>query len=226
MIATEALDEIRSTLSHQPWLCEKILLFSVKQQDIIPSDGESATFFKIYRELTLSAVDKRSGYWYGNVIGSESGSVWGGRYYAGCLIGELLVIVGKVFKCEDIDACYRPPIDSYFLDAIYHRVAQIIGVPCKSHVVLNSTDITDQGERVLAELRELRSCEAFWRDQCGDDVWLAVKGGTVVAHAEDRSVLESIIHSQGIPPPVLYVAPKGQQVTGDIITLVRKKERI
>ena len=219
MIPKECIAKIKEVLSHQPFLCDKVLMYEIQNETPDPYDEESREFLGVYRRRILDTVDARSGYWYGNIVGAEGGRVWGGRYYAGCLIGSVLVITAKPFEHAEGECRLPPPIDTYFLDAVRHRVSQALGVPCGWEADLSISQVTTEGEQVLSELRSLEKCEQLWRSEYGEDQWLAVKNGTVRGHNKDRGKLEQFVRENNLEPPVLYVPPKGQEVTADILCL-------
>lgn len=219
MIPEESKAKIREVLFHKPFLCDKVLLFEMKDANPIPCDEESDQFFQVYRERIAAAADAKSGYWYGNIIGAADGRVWGGKYYAGSMIGSVLVIIAKAVEHVEPNGQSPPPIDTYFLDAVSHRVCQILGVPCDLEANFSVSEVTSEGEQVFSELRSLEECEGLWRSEYGDDQWLAVKDGTVKGHSKDRVELEAFVRNNQIKPPVLYVPPKGQEMKADILSI-------
>lgn len=225
MISAEATVKIREVLSHQPFLCDKILLYEVNSGQAVPCDEESAAFLHNYPTQVMNTLDVKSGCWYGNIMGTERGRVWGGKYYAGCLIETVLVIVAKPVGYSEVMRHTPPPIDSYFLDTVSHRVSQVLGLSCDMEVGINNPQVTGDGEQVLSELSSLEHCEDLWRSEYGNEEWLAVKGGTVMDHNRDRNELEKSIHKKDIKPPVLYVPPLGKEITADILFGIARQEK-
>src|SRR5689334_681412 len=121
MMPKETMAKIREVLSHKPFLCDNVLLFEFKGELPTPCDEESEQFLRVYQDRIMAAADRKSGYWYGNIIGAADGRVWGGRYYAGSMIGNVLIIVAKAFEHLECNGQFPPPIDTYFLDAVSHR---------------------------------------------------------------------------------------------------------
>jgi hypothetical protein len=220
MIPPDSTATIREALTHQPFLCDLVLLYEVEKGSPVACDEESNSFFSIYQDQVLQAANRSSGSWYGNFIAAGAGHIAGGKYYASCLIGQLLVIVAKALKQDANSKQVPPPIDSYFLRAVSDRVSMILGVSCVVKPEEYMSQVTADGERVLSELDNLERCEDLWRSEYGEDQWLAVKKGSVVGHNRDRLILEKYVQEHDVKPPVLYVPPRGKEIRADILTLI------
>lgn len=215
MISPDIALRIRQVLTHQPFLCSSVFLFELRDGQPHPYDDESKECLLKYPQHTARAATISPTCWDGNAVGSTGGKLLGGKCYASCIIRDLVLIASKAL--EPPNSSRGPsPLDSYFLDTLSNRVAQIVGAGEVLGADFQLGKVTHEGGQVLSELRALRDCESLWRLTYGVDEWLAVKDGQVVAHNRERSVLEKLVKTNNIQPPVLYVPPKGKDEIAEI----------
>jgi hypothetical protein len=123
----------------------------------------------------------------------------------------MVVVVGKPAPAEVSGHVVNEPMDSYFMDTVQVRVADILGVDL-ARSVPGAREVEPRPANPLSDdLRLLQVFETDWRRTYGEDKWLAVKGGTVVAHGPTRRSVEEQIKVQAIEPPLLYVPPKKEE---------------
>jgi hypothetical protein len=223
MIPQSVLSRMKIIFSHQPFCCDKLLFYEIVGNELLPVDRESGDFRQIYDGSLRHTLDQKAGFWYGNIIGKSAGHQWGGRYYAGCVVNSLLIIVGKIVGTGTSAQDNRPPIDSYFLDAVSNRALQLLRISSEEASGVDLSGITPEGEQVFSELRSLDACEQLWRAQYGAEQWLAVKDGQVVAHDVSRTSVEREVRERNIQPPVLFVPPANEEIKADILSIDRER---
>jgi len=190
-------------LKARPFECQVVAAFHFAQSTPVCLGGAAVKLWELFRDNILSLRREDS---YGVLLWSGANQTPHGPqnqelssyFYGACRVGDLVVVVGK----NPGDLTEPAPIDGLFLDAVKGRVADVLGT---SPMV--GTSPPDGVAGIAAELRALQESEGDWRQHYGDDVWLAVRDGTVPVCAKTLDELEERVVRKGLPSPMLFVPP-------------------
>lgn len=209
---------IYEALAHRPFECMVVHLYDLVEGHLVSGEAAAETLITEHRQTILSAIASKSGKsvtWRAGGIGQESP----GLCFGACHIGPLVVLVGKPLTRDALKSAVGDPIDSYFLDAVQVRIAEILGIhPTKLASGLEVAELRAPDD-LSVNLKLLENFEPDWRRIYGADQWLAVKGGTVVAHGPSRSAVGQALCERGIKSPVLYVPPKKEEQICEMFTI-------
>jgi len=212
MPAEAARNGLTRRLKGKPFDCDVVVVYKVTDHGPVACDDQAKAVERLYPKR-IEALCRR-----------ESGAVesWDGRFYAAgqpgertllhyyygaCRLGDLLLVVGKRSAPEGQGV----PIDSFFLDALRLVAAELLELPAEGGSAGVGEGARGAQEEVFREIARVKQFEHLWRRKYGPDAWLAVRGGTVVAHAKSRRELEERLAAEGIEAPVLHVPPEGEE---------------
>jgi hypothetical protein len=205
---------IQDALAHRPFDCVAVYIYDFVEGRLVSCEPAAEAILAEHRQRILSALANASGKsatWRGETAGEDSSSAPLPLCYGACHIGPVVVLVAKPAPASAPEAPSADPIDGYFLDAVQVRVAEILGIDLTKSAGGVKFPEPGASDDLSEDLRMLETFEPRWRRIYGAEQWLAVKGGTVVAHGPSRKGVEQGVRDSGLGPPVLYVPPKKEE---------------
>lgn len=211
-------ERIYEALVHRPFECTVVHLYDFIEGKLVSGEVAAETLISQHCQSILSAISSKSGKsvaWRAGGSGQESP----GLCFGACNIGPLVVVVGKPLTRDPLNSLVSDPVDSYFLDAVQVRVAEILGIEF-TKLACGARTVEVRGRDDLStDFKLLEVFESDWRRVYGEDKWLALKGGTVIAHGLSRPAVEQELRERGVKSPVLYVPPKKEERICEMFTI-------
>ncbi|MBM4035813.1 MAG: hypothetical protein FJ291_29080 [Planctomycetes bacterium] len=218
MILTErARQQVAEVLRQKPFECDRVFFFTMEGDHIEPADDESqrlrATYSAILDRLIDGAVLE---HWPGNVARGATDEHFA-NFYASYRYGGLLIVVSKRVRVDPGQRQVESPFNEYYLHAVGACIAKLLdGSPQAERAAPAQAD-SGKGVYVFEELDAWRQCKDLWHEHYPGK-WLAVKGTILVAIADSYDALEDVVRQKGIPPPVLFVPPKGEEMVSRVLS--------
>ncbi len=212
--------EIIEILTHQPFMCSDVYVAMITENGKIKelTDG-CEEIIQRYYSLINSVIGSPKNFasvWYGDLKTNTANNLKCGWCYGINVINPFVVIFRKnvVIDCGvPITSCL---IDSYFIDTVASRLFSLLRGDRKPFA-LNKKFVNKEG--IMLELSALASMGNFWREKYGENLWLAVKNGTLLFCGNSRNELELKIDEQKIERPVLFVPPKDKCQVLDLYSI-------